>query len=179
MDTHRNRLSFRKYCIWLSYFYKWNEYGFFHSSGWFPSPNTATFVDNGDGSTATITNTGEPPYTESIYQTSLVGTSINCGGICVVPGNYPSGAIFYSYLYAADRYVLYSGGAITDSSGSALTALPTIGISGSPFCDPNNYFIFVPISPAPASGVNNYNVYSTVSCLNADIATVAKARGHV
>ena len=146
-------------------------------TGWILSPTSATVVDNGDGSTVTVTPSGETAVIVTISRTALDGATITCGtGIvaCVSPGVYPAGAGNYSFTYSATLYFLgtksnLSPAPITDVTGTALTVLPSIG---STFCDPNNG-VLSPIFPAPTFGGNNYNVFSLPSgvCTSANITT--------
>lgn len=147
------------------------------SSGWVLSPSTSTLVDNGDGSTISITPSGESALKVTVSSVSLAGEAISCstlGVACTVPGNYPNGAVQYQYSYPTTMYFLgtksnVSAAPITDASGTILTALPTIGTL---FCDPNNW-VLSPISPTPAAGASNYNAYTLPSggCTSANITT--------
>ena len=151
-------------------------------TGWLQCPSTGAWVDSGDGSTIVITNTGEPAIAVTMASTNLAGNPITCTSpttglvvACSVPGNYPVGAVAYTQTFGSDWYSLCGGNsgctAITDSSGAALIALPNVGATGPTFCDTDNFSVLQPINPAPAAGMNNYNVFSTASCLAADIAS--------
>lgn len=150
-------------------------------TGWLQCPSTGTWVDSGDGSTIILTNTGEPALAVTMVSTSLAGTPITCTSpttglvvTCSVPGNYPAGAVSFTQTYGSDWYSLCGFAyctALTDSSGAALTALPSVGATGPTFCDTDNFSVLQPINPAPAPGSNNYNVFSTASCLASDIAS--------
>jgi hypothetical protein len=144
------------------------------STGWIVSPSTGTMVDSGDGVNVTFTATGEPAFTESVTKTSLTGQPISCleatGSVCTTPGNYPAGAVLYTHTSTstATLYNLWGGAPLTDTAGAALTALPTVGIT---FCDLDDFLVFQAITPAPAGGANNYNVFNTASCTAPDITT--------
>jgi len=147
------------------------------STGWVLSPTTATVVDNGDGSTVSVTPTGETALTVTIARTTLDGSTITCNEgstACPDPGVYPTGSGSYAYTYSSTLYFLgtrsnLSPAPVTDVSGTPLTSLPTIG---SAFCDPNNG-VLSPITPTPTNGSYNYNVFTLPSggCTSANIIT--------
>ena len=147
------------------------------SAGWVLSPSTATVVDNGDGSTLSVTPTGENAVTVTIARATLDGATITCGtgnAACPVPGVYSTGSGRYTFAYSSTLYFLGTksnllAAPITDITGTALTSLPTVG---STFCDPTSG-VFSPIMPTPTLGGNNYNVFNLPSgiCTSANIAT--------
>jgi len=147
------------------------------STGWVLSPATAAVIDNGDGSTISLTPSGESAITVTISRTTLDGATITCGTgtvVCATPGVYPTGAGNYSYTYSSTLYFLgtksnLSPAPITDTTGSALATLPTIGTR---FCDPN-IGVLSPITPSPTFGGNNYNVFNLPAggCSSANITT--------
>ncbi|HEY0664898.1 MAG TPA: hypothetical protein VGD24_02415 [Gallionella sp.] len=152
-------------------------------TGWVPFPNTGTLVDNGNGSDVTVTYAGIGDGVFTIANTDLAATPIVCTSAttgatvaCAVPGNYPAGARSYqiSSTNTTDAYFMFGGLSAapwlpaTDVAGVALTALPSVGAT---FCDANYRMVFQAISPAPAAGANNYNVFYALRCASADITT--------
>lgn len=166
------------------------------TGSWVIPPNTATIVDNLDG-TFTWTPTGLNSELVSVTRSDLSGTAITCTDFflttitCPAVSNYPTGAALYTFsnVPSSDEYFLFGSNAgvpsaisvlpITDATGTALTALPALTLTTT-LCDPNSLLVFQAISPAPASG-DNVNVFTTASCLQADItaATASTAMGTV
>ena len=162
-------------------------------SGWVDSSVIVSFVNNLDGTMSIESLTGTSVTTVTVKD--LTGTAINCyplvstaptfvSGVpvsaCNVPGNYPSGAVSYTFpatTLIKDSYYLIAGTTmhpsfVTNDQGALLTALPA---SGATFClswGPNNSSgkVFKAITPVPASG-DNYNVYSSNSCTLSEINT--------
>jgi Putative Ig domain len=133
------------------------------STGWIPSLYTALEVDSGDGTTYFWTAMGEPTVTVTVTKTDLTGTSLpNATGV------YPAGSTLYTSIQDIAQYYLWSLFPITDATGTALTALPTMVAT---FCDTDNVIVFQAITPAPAVGSKNYNAYTTASCAANDIST--------
>lgn len=163
---------------------------------WIVQSNTATIVDNLDG-TFTWTPTGQNSELVSVTRSDLSGTAITCTDFfsttitCPSAGNYPTGAALYTYSNVpnSDEFLLFGSNPgvpsavavfpVTDATGTALTALPAF-TQTTTLCDPNSFLVFQAISPAPASG-DNVNVFATASCLQADItaATATTAMGTV
>jgi hypothetical protein len=162
------------------------------STGW-RADTGGTVIDNADG-TVTLTPNGiDLTYVDHVTRTDLSGTAIPCpsyngatppGGVCGVAGsygNYPAGSYHTtsSYTVAADEFYLNIGGfyanTVTNTSGTQLTGLPTLSTT---FCvqyqGPYGQ-VFAPITPTPAAGLDNYNMYFAWSCSAADIATALGA----
>ena len=136
------------------------------ASGWIASPATATVQDSGDGSTATITPTGEPAYTATISKASLTGTAIQTNSNIFYLGpaagaQYSLGAESYTVKLNVDWYNTNAtvGEEVTDISGAPLIVAPTL--NSTTFCDRYTSMIF---EPNGASSGNNYNVFSATDC---------------
>jgi hypothetical protein len=141
---------------------------------WIARPSTATLVDSGDGSHATITPAGEAAFTATFTKTDLAGTpftnnAANCLTCLGQPGNYPANAAFYTERLSVDWFSMSEtvGEQVTDSSGTLLTN--TTPVVGDIFCDPHQGHIFQPITPIPATG-DNYNLIPSATCSPADIS---------
>ena len=128
-------------------------------------------MDAGDGSTFFWTETGGPTIAVTVVKTVVDGTAISPGGTSY----FPTGSNQYTFTQDTAEYGLWGKSPATDGSGTALTALPAIG---STICDPDDSAVLQAISPPPAAGTNNYNVFDTASCAAADI-TAALAGGPV
>lgn len=137
------------------------------ASGWTPSSSILTFVNNGDGSVS-YSSTGTSSKLQSFVRTSLSGFPIVCKNYlaqtvaCAMPGNYPTGATSYtaSAVMVTDEYGLTSTTPATDVNGNNFTALPAIGDTVClPIRGGVGFEVYQPITPTPAAGQNNYNVF--------------------
>lgn len=142
--------------------------------GWTPATGSNTFVDGGDGLHASLNNSNGASVPYSFAQTNLAGAPITCyspAGVavaCAKPGNYPPGASAYLMTQTAASYTL-TPYAITNASGVAMTALPSINVDT--FCDPYLFYVY---QPTATPGTDN--VYSAAGCSSANItAAVAPA----
>ena len=159
-------------------------------TGWVDSSVIVSFVNNLDGTMSIERLTGTSVTTVTVKD--LTGAAINCYPLvstaptsvsgepvsaCNAPGNYPSGAVSYTFpatTLVKDSYYLIAGTTthpsfVTDGQGVLLTALPA---SGAAFClsrGPNGK-VFKAITPVPTIG-DNYNVYFSNSCMLSDINT--------
>lgn len=161
------------------------------ASGWLEwtisPPSFIEMLYNNQDGTLRISDQSVSYTLDAIAKTDLSGQAVVCNSnqnflsgvgsfTCPTPTNYPTGAAAYTAnrISLVDSYQLLdnaiNGAAdvLTDSAGNALTSLPAVGttacISGT---------VFVPISPAPAAGSDNYNLHATSdgSCGAAVITT--------
>jgi len=162
---------------WVSTIPAWGDWEL-TANGWVEWLGQAamdeTLHNNNDG-TLSVAGPSLSYTLSSIVKTDLTGLGVICNYdnttvageatvVCATPGNFPSGAAAYSATrtYTSDYYVLYDGAAqgatdvLTNTAGVAMTALPTIGTTA---CI--NGVVYVPISPTPATGLNNYNIHPT------------------
>jgi hypothetical protein len=144
-----------------------------NSTGWLLDAQGGTAVNNLDG-TITVTPTGHASSVESVTLTDISGTAIPCNNAACTLITYPVGSREYFTLQVnpADHYTLSSGSTqfptkVTNMSGVALTALPA-----GAFCvqEGPGAQILKPITPAPAAGADNFNIYGAWSCSATEIA---------
>ncbi len=149
-------------------------------AGWVTVTGTNTFVDGGDGIHVSLNNADGSTTTYSISQTSLSGKAVVCTNnvgttiACVAPGNYPAGSSAYVKTQTANTYSIPNtsivANRITDATGAALTALPTIGTGT--FCDPVSGYVY-----QPTTTVGTYNTYTDFAfgCNSVGIASAVAA----
>ncbi|MGB7596892.1 MAG: hypothetical protein WBM09_04940 [Gallionella sp.] len=148
------------------------------SSGgdWIQRPVGATLVDLGTGTTATITPTGEAPYTATFAKNDLTGpisANSNCFACGSLLGNYPANAALYTETLNVDWFSMYATPTqeVTGETGTNLTSAPNVGDT---FCDPYQGAVFQP-NNAPSG--DNYDVLTTPDCSSVNITAAINFPG--
>lgn len=155
--------------------------------GWV-APTSQTTTSTATTLTDTFSNGAATRTTTNVTYFNLAGTPILCqtplSATCAIPGNYPAGAAGYDHtnvpatddysLNTVDTYNNFASAAITDSTGLALTTLPTLGTTT--FCENsiggNGVKVYNAIVGA-AVGAANYNlIYGAGRCTAANITSV-------